>query len=52
MGMVYEMYRPMVAMLVAAANATELPSDGKERMKANVAASQIVRQGLLNRAST
>ena len=36
----YEMYSPMVAILVAAENATELPRLGKPRMKLSVQASQ------------
>lgn len=38
-GMPYEMYNPMVAMLVAALNATELPKLGRPRMKLSVHAS-------------
>jgi len=39
-------------MLVAAAKATEEPREGRARMKARVAASQIVRTGEWKRAST
>lgn len=46
------MYNPIVAMLVAAANATELPRLGKLRQNARNAASQTVRAGDLNRLST
>lgn len=46
------MYKPMVAMEVAALKATEEPSDGSPRMKARVAASHTVRTGLLKRLST
>ena len=46
------MYKPMVAMDVAAANATLLPRLGSARMKERVAASQIVRIGEWNRLST
>ena len=38
----YEMYRPMVAILVAAANATELPRLGRPRMKLSVHASHTM----------
>jgi hypothetical protein len=51
-GMPYDMYNPMVAILVAAAKATEEPRDGRPRMKARVAASQIVRVGDRKRLST
>lgn len=37
-GSPYEMYRPMVAVYVAAVKATVEPSDGSARMKCNVAA--------------
>lgn len=43
---------PIVAIDVAAAKATVDPSDGRARMKAKVAASQIVRIGLRKRLST
>jgi hypothetical protein len=46
------MYSPIVAIDVAALNATAEPSDGRERMNARVAASRIVRQGLWKRSST
>jgi hypothetical protein len=52
MGRPYEMYSPIVAIEVAAANATEEPSDGSARMKDSVAASQTVRTGERKRAST
>lgn len=42
----------MVAIEVAAAKATEEPREGRARMKARVAASQIVRVGDWKRAST
>jgi len=42
----------MVAMEVAAAKATEEPREGRARMKARVAASQMVRVGDRKRAST
>lgn len=51
-GSPYEIYRPIVAIEVAAANATDEPSDGNARMKDNVAASQTVRIGERKRAST
>ena len=38
-GIPYEMYSPIVAMLVAALNATELPRLGRPRMKLSVHAS-------------
>ena len=46
------MYSPIVAIDVAAAKATEEPSDGSERMKESVAASQTARTGERNRLST
>lgn len=46
------MYNPIVAILVAAENATEDPRDGKPRQNARNAASQIVRTGLETRSST
>lgn len=42
----------MVAILVAAANATLDPREGRARRKARVAASQTVRMGDWKRAST
>lgn len=42
----------MVAIEVAAAKATEEPREGRARMKASEAASQIVRVGDWKRAST
>jgi hypothetical protein len=51
-GIPYEMYRPMVAMDVAAAKATEEPREGRPRQKAQKAASQMVRTGARKRAST
>jgi hypothetical protein len=51
-GIPYEMYRPMVAMEVAAAKATEEPREGRPRQKAQKAASQMVRTGARKRAST
>lgn len=38
----YEMYRPMVAILVTAENATELPRLGRARMKLSVHASHTI----------
>lgn len=52
MGRPYDMYRPMVAMDVAAENATDDPRDGRARRKDRITASQIVRIGDWNRAST
>lgn len=52
MGIPYEMYRPMVAIDVAAPKATELPSEGRDRQKARKAASQTVRMGERNLSST
>jgi len=46
------MYKPIVAMDVAAAKATELPREGRARQKDRNAASQIVLIGLPNRLST
>lgn len=46
------MYRPMVAMEVAAAKATDEPREGRARRKARKAASQTVRMGERKRAST
>ena len=46
------MYSPIVAILVAAANATELPREGSARQKLSVAASQTVRMGERKRSST
>jgi hypothetical protein len=46
------MYRPIVAIDVAAVNATAEPSEGRERQKARKAASQIVRTGERNLSST
>jgi hypothetical protein len=40
------MYNPMVAMLVAAEKATELPRLGKPKMKLRVQASQTDKQGV------
>lgn len=45
-GSPYERYKPMVAIDVAAAKATDEPSDGRPRMNARVAARQMVRIGL------
>lgn len=50
--MAYEMYNPMVAILVAAENATELPRLGNPNMKLRVQASQTVRTGDFRFAST
>ena len=52
MGRPYEIYRPIVAIEVAAEKATELPTDGMARRKANNAASQTVRMGEWNLSST
>ena len=52
MGIVYEMYRPMVAILVAAANATAEPSEGSASRNARKAASQIARTGTSSRVLT
>jgi hypothetical protein len=52
MGIVYEMYNPIVAIDVAALNATAEPSEGRARMNASVAASAMVLHGLWKRAST
>ena len=52
MGSPYEMYRPMVAIEVAAEKATVEPRDGSARRNESVAASQMVRMGDLKRAST
>lgn len=51
-GIPYEMYRPIVAIEVAAEKATADPNDGSARQNARKAASQIVRTGLLKRLST
>lgn len=48
----YEMYNPIVAIDVAAANATELPKLGSPRMKLRVQASQTVLIGDLRFRST
>jgi len=45
-GIVYEMYNPMVAMDVAALKATAEPRDGRPRMNASVAANTMVLHGL------
>lgn len=50
--MPYEMYRPIVAIDVAAENATLEPREGSAKIKDNVAASQIARIGDRNRLST
>lgn len=50
--MPYDIYRPMVAIDVAAVKATVDPSDGMARRNERNAASQMVRMGALNRAST
>jgi hypothetical protein len=52
MGNPYEMYKPMVAMEVAAAKATLEPREGRARIKDRVAASQTARMGERKRAST
>lgn len=52
MGRPYDMYKPMVAMDVAAENATDDPRDGRARRKESVTASQMVRIGDWNWAST
>ncbi len=46
------MYRPTVAIEVAAAKATEEPREGRARQKERKAASQTVRMGERNRSST
>lgn len=46
------MYNPMVAIDVAAENATVDPSEGSARRNDNVAPSQMVRIGALKRTST
>jgi hypothetical protein len=46
------MYRPIVAMEVAAVKATAEPSEGRERQKASRAASQTARTGERNLSST
>ena len=46
------MYRPIVAIEVAAAKATEEPREGRARQKAKKQASQIVRIGERKRSST
>lgn len=51
-GSPYEMYKPIVAIEVAAAKATLDPRDGRARMKDKVAASHTVRIGDRNRSST
>ncbi len=50
--MPYEMYKPIVAIDVAAAKATELPREGRDRRNARKAASQTVRTGERNLSST
>lgn len=45
MGRPYDMYRPIVAMEVAAENATDDPRDGRARRNESVTASQMVRIG-------
>lgn len=52
MGRPYEMYRPMVAMEVAAEKATLEPREGRARMKERVALSQMERIGERKRSST
>ena len=51
-GIPYEMYKPIVAMDVAAAKATLLPREGRARQKERKAASQTVRMGERNLSST
>ena len=52
MGIAYETYSPMVAMDVAAENATVDPREGRPRKNESVHASQTVRTGVLDRLLT
>jgi hypothetical protein len=46
----YEMYNPIVAIEVAAANATELPKLGRPRMKLRVHASHTLKKKRIRNA--
>lgn len=51
-GMPYDVYNPIVAILVAALKATEEPRDGRDRRKERLQASHTVRTGDFRREST